>query len=80
MATTSVNYTGLDQQILQAVREGKSGFTPIMCAVSREASQIAAATGRESFRVVDARLQALRKRGLIKFNGKLGWSMVEVKA
>lgn len=54
--------------------------------VNQEAERIAAAMGREAFRVIDGRLIALRKAGKIthhtKATGKggcAGWSIVEQK-
>ena len=32
--------------------------------------------GRESFRILDGRLQALRKAGKIAFTSKAGWALV----
>lgn len=40
----------------------------------REAQRIAKLTGRDVFRVLDGRLQSLRKRGVIAFDHKTGWS------
>lgn len=42
--------------------------------VGDEADRIANATGRNDFRVIDGRLQALRKRGEIEFV-KGGWRL-----
>jgi hypothetical protein len=41
--------------------------------VRAECERIAVATGREAFRVIDGRLQALRKRGVITFDSMFGW-------
>jgi len=41
-----------------------------------EARRIEDATGRPAWRIVGCRLQALRKRGVIKYDSKFGWSKV----
>ncbi len=42
--------------------------------VNAEASRLEELTNRKSFRIIDGRLQALRKQGKIKFDSKLGWT------
>lgn len=44
-----------------------------------EAKRIAAMTGRDDFRVIDGRLQALKKRGLIIYIGG-AWRFLEGQA
>ena len=52
-------------------------FSSLHCGSRQdECDRLSIATGRESFRVMDARLQALRKRGIIEFvsqPGNRGW-------
>lgn len=69
-------YEKLDSLIVQRLRQGPM-FLHFLCAheVHSECVRIADATGREAFRVIDARLQALRKAGLIVFNSKTGWGL-----
>ena len=43
--------------------------------VRQESERLEALTGREAFRVLDARLQALRKKGAICFSSRVGWSI-----
>ena len=75
---TTMTYKELDAQIAAAVKRGRS---PIYASeVSQEASRIAQATGRETNRVIDGRLQALRKAGVIEFvssTNERGWRVVE---
>jgi hypothetical protein len=69
-------YAELDARILKCIADN---WQPLYNRdVDQEASRIAKATGREVFRVVDGRLQALRKAGRIKANRKLygGWEVV----
>ena len=64
-------YDRLDAVIIAAIREGRR---PLYArTVSAEASQLAAESGREEFRVIDGRLQALRKAGHIEHDTKHGW-------
>lgn len=74
-------YDELDRRIIEAISARKN---PIYAgSVLEEAKRIAAATGREYFRVIDSRLQALRKAGKIRHvtkaesNGQGGWHVVE---
>lgn len=66
-------YMKLDGLIVGAIRGQRSPhyFAPV-CA---EAERIAVATGRPAYRIIDARLQALRKQGLIvaRRKSKCGW-------
>lgn len=43
--------------------------------VREELDRLAEATGREAFRILDGRLQALRKGGRISFDSKKGWRL-----
>jgi hypothetical protein len=74
-------YDELDRLILDAVTRDTNPLYDR--AVSREAQRIAAETGREAFRVIDGRLQAMRRRGRIKWMTKAhapgglgGWRVV----
>lgn len=58
-------YDVLDAFILDAVARGSSKLYTGY--VSHEAERIARATGREAMRVIDGRIQALRKAGRISF-------------
>jgi len=65
------HYETLDRQIVEAIeRTGGTDFTDLLANhVSSESARIANSLGREQFRVLDGRLQALRKRGLIIYGG-----------
>ncbi len=59
-------YAALDALIVKAVSE--SNETPLYQAdVVKEARRIAGITGRFGFRVIDGRIQALRRKGVIRF-------------
>lgn len=78
----STSYQKLDYLIVQAIKNGADCFHRIQHNKSgawEEAGRIALATSRPQFRIIDARLQALRKRGLIKHLKGLGWTAVEAK-
>lgn len=62
--TTASQYSKLDELLLDAIHRGRNPLYDR--SVSAEASRIAKETGREEFRVTDARLQALRKAGQIQ--------------
>ena len=59
-------YTKIDSLIVQAVKHGK--HPRYDNDVSAEAARLADALGRESFRVVDGRMTALKRIGHIAFN------------
>ena len=73
-------YDALDALILAAIQ---AKTDPLYShPASTEALRLANATGREAFRILDARLQALRKAGKIKHltktegKGTAGWVLV----
>ena len=65
-------YQQLDAMILKAITAGRHPLYYGPC--ETEATRIAEATGRKSFRVLDGRLQALRKAGQIQYLD--GWTLV----
>ncbi|SFY17153.1 hypothetical protein [Azotobacter vinelandii] len=58
-------YEAADKVILGLIKEGVAQY-----------NRLVASTGLDD-RLVDRRLQALRKRGLIKFSTKAGWSLAD---
>ena len=70
-------YEELDKRIVEAVANRKNPLYDRR--INEEAGRIANATGRDDFRVIDGRLQALRKVGKIRHmtkaesNGQGGW-------
>lgn len=73
-------YDEMDKRILAAVESRRNPLYERRC--SEESERLAEATGRPAFRVIDGRLQALRKAGKIRHmtkaesNGKGGWHVV----
>lgn len=73
-----VFYDHLDSLILKEIESGKNTFAKMFNgAVVVESVNIADLTGREPFRVVDSRLQALRKQHKINFNKSIGWAVAK---
>lgn len=79
----STQYDAIDALIIAAVR--KRYVTPLYDNdVRAEADRLKSETGRDAMRIIDGRLQALRRRGVIAFHaqatapkGLAGWSVVE---
>jgi hypothetical protein len=70
-------YSKLDAAIIDAARVNRH---PLYYIASRsEAERIAQATGREEFRVIDARMRALVKAGRIVYRNR-AWHAVEPEA
>jgi hypothetical protein len=70
-----MSYPVLDSRIIAAILEGRN---PIYSRpVVEEADRIADLTGSQGFRVIDRRLQALRKAGKIRFQfgADRGWKI-----
>ena len=70
-------YAQIDELIIDAIKQRRA---PLYAApVCVEACRLADLTGREEFRVIDGRLQALKKAGKIKFvfGRERGWTVVE---
>jgi len=69
-------YATLDKLIVERLSEGPKFLHKVFTYdVKDECRRVAEATEREAFRVMDARLQALRKAGVIVFNSKTGWGL-----
>jgi len=69
------HYELIDKLIIKALDEvhGLSFIALHSQGRRNECDRLAAIKGRESFRVMDARLQALRKAGKIEYDSKAGW-------
>lgn len=73
-------YDELDARIIDAVKARANPIYSRRCV--DEACRLADETGRERFRVIDGRLQALRKAGKVRYftkaeaNGQGGWHLV----
>jgi hypothetical protein len=73
-------FTELDRLVVERLRESLPDGLPLTYLFTRdvraEVERIAAATGRDAMRILDARLQALRKAGLIAHDRRRGWRTV----
>ena len=68
------DYTELDNAILARVAEGCVSFTALSGAVSKHSEALAKNDPAPGWRIVDRRLQALRKAGRIRYQRKPeGW-------
>ena len=69
-----MNYEKLDSLIFERVRESKKPLWTVSLGplVMGEAKRIADTNNRQPYRVIDGRMQALRKKGVIKYEGG-GW-------
>lgn len=73
------NYDELDRLILSRVgAHGVRLASIATVAVWIEADRIADELGRKAYRVVEERLQALRRAGKIKFDSKAGWTAASI--
>jgi hypothetical protein len=71
------DYSKMDNLILESIAYGAKTFSTIDNGdVYREAQRLQDETGGPAFRIIDRRLQALRKKGLIQYTTKEKWSLV----
>jgi hypothetical protein len=66
-------YEEFDAEILKNIRKGKT--KNIQLVLNSRANMPPGV--RDRYRAVDRRLQALRKSGAIRFDTKLGWSVID---
>lgn len=81
---SKLDYSKLDAAIVQAIGSGNLSFSELLRSpgVKTTAGALEVAYGnprvKPSWRFVDARLQALRKKGAIRYAGQqLGWACVK---
>jgi hypothetical protein len=71
------DYSKMDDLIIEKIKSGAKNFASIDGGkVYDEAKAIAMENGGDSWRVIDRRLQALRKKGLIQYTTKEKWRLV----
>ena len=79
---TTPDYTAFDAALLEHIKFGRTVACQLEC--KQDLMKLAAAhpstLGRPLFRVIDGRLQALRRKGVITYDRKAGWQVVEGKA
>lgn len=70
------DYTKFDAELLANLAGGAKTFTTMVGKLEASAKPFCNPARPEPFRVVDRRLQALRKKNLITYSTKGGWSLV----
>lgn len=76
MMAVKVDYTDLDEMIKARITGGKNTFILIGGGeVYTEAKRLSKTTSGEASRIIDRRLQAMRKRGEIKYTTKEKWTL-----
>lgn len=74
------DYTELDEAIIARVTEGCVSFSALSAAVSNCSEALAKNDPAPAWRIVDRRLQALRKAGRIRYQRKPeGWMLGNVR-
>lgn len=71
----AINYSAVDAAILDAIKTGKRQFYLLEgdASVARAVNSIPGLPTQEKFRVIDRRLQALRRAGKIAYSHACGW-------
>lgn len=69
------DYSQLDAEILAEIGKGKVHFTQLASLLKSSAKTFCPDPKDEPFRVIDRRLQALRKKGKIGHDTKQGWRL-----
>ncbi|MCB4361997.1 hypothetical protein [Quatrionicoccus australiensis] len=67
------DYSSLDAEILTQIAQSNRTYTALVSRLENEAKVFCTTPKQEPWRVINRRLQALRKKGQIGFNTKLGW-------
>ena len=80
------DYTSFDASIIAAISSGANTAGKLTALLRDEAESISVDTTKNGeypqppFRIVDRRLQALRKKGLLRFDRRAdGWALAEGK-
>jgi hypothetical protein len=79
MATQARDYTDFDKQMLALIASGKNTAATLTIALEAEAKPLMNQPNEE-FRVIDRRLQALRKKGVIAWERRgalVVWSLTK---
>ena len=75
-------YKALDRAITDRIGSDRA-WMPLMFLFSSnvrtECDRIASKTGRDVFRILDGRIQALRKRRVIEYSSRDGWRLTNGK-
>ena len=76
------DYTALDRAIIAYITAGKATFTGLTAAVAEHSDALARDDAAPGWRIVDRRLQALRKAGQIRYKRGVfgGWVLADKAA
>lgn len=71
------DYSQLDAAILERIQNGHTFASQIEGGEAAAEARKFASAKMPEFRVIDRRLQAMRKTGLIAYSHKLGWARAD---
>ncbi|EMF03318.1 hypothetical protein [Serratia marcescens] len=72
------DYSKLDSMIIEKIKAGSRTFSQIESGgVYSEANRLHKLSGRQAIRIIDGRLQFLRKKGLIQYTTKEKWQVAK---
>lgn len=78
MVLTGLTYHTLDREIIARIQDGHATASQIEGgAAGEEALNLQRELHSPSFRIIDRRLQALRKAGKITYDRRAGWALVD---
>lgn len=67
------DYSNFDADILTEIGNGNRTFGALVGCLEEKARAFCAEKDKDAWRVIDRRLQALRKKGKVGYDTKLGW-------
>ena len=73
--TKNTDYTAIDSAILRAIGDGRVRASTIEVSAHVEAKAAVNGPNDSTMRVIDRRLQALKRAGQIRFESAAGWSI-----
>lgn len=77
MSTQKVDYSEFDAALLALIAGGCHIFSNLDVSLQSRARAFCTEQ-QQPFRVVDRRLQALRKKGLVNYKPKTGWRVTKI--
>lgn len=69
MTTTPIQYVEFDAKLLEHIRQGRDTFVRLEAVLRDDCIRITAELGHtsEHWRVIDRRLQAMKRQGIVRF-------------
>lgn len=71
------DYAEFDAALLALIGGGMRSFAALVAHLQSQAKAFCTDAKQELFRVVDRRLQSLRKKGKVAYDTKTGWRLVK---